>query len=133
MRYLLDTNVLIAALKGQPNVKARLERTALDDLVFSSIVLGELECGAEKSAHPERNRAKLAELAGRLPVVPADAETARRYGLVRAALEREGKPIGANDLWIAAQALALGAVLVTDKVREFARVPGLRLENWLLA
>ncbi len=131
MRYLLDTNILIAAMKGHTELKERLALTPLDDLVFSSVVLGELEFGAEKSAQPERNRARLAELTARLPVASVGAEASRCYGIVRASLEKQGTPIGANDLWIAAHALALGAVLVTDNTREFARVPGLRLENWL--
>lgn len=129
--YLLDTNVLIAALKGHPAVRQRLEATPLESLRLSSIVLGELEFVAEKSAFAERNRIRLAELTRRLPLLGVDAGTAGRYGRVRAALERQGTPIGANDLWIAAQALAIEATLVTDNQREFQRVPGLRLENWL--
>ena len=95
-------------------------------------VLGELTFGAEKSAYGQRNRARLAELAQRLPLVGIEAETTRHYAQVRALLERQGTPIGANDTWIAAQALAVGATLVTDNVREFSRVPALPLENWLL-
>ncbi|MDP2809890.1 MAG: type II toxin-antitoxin system VapC family toxin [Rhodocyclaceae bacterium] len=131
MRYLLDTNIIIAALKGRGEVVARLERTPAADLLLSIVVLGELEFGAEKSAQTERNRTRLAELAQRLPLASVDAETSRCYGRIRSELERQGKPIGANDTWIAAQALALGAVLVTDNVDEFSRVPGLKLENWL--
>ncbi|MFA7505868.1 MAG: PIN domain-containing protein [Burkholderiaceae bacterium] len=129
--YLLDTNILIAALKGHPAVRQRLEATPLADLRLSAVVLGELEFGAEKSAHVERNRSRLADLVQRLPVIGVDAGTASSYGRIRADLERQGIPIGANDLWIAAQALQAGAVLVTDKLREFQRVPGLALENWL--
>ena len=66
-----------------------------------------------------------------LAVPPLDAATSSHYARIRAGLERQGTPIGGNDLWIAAQALALGAVLVTDNVREFSRVPGLTVENWL--
>ena len=131
MRYLLDTNIVIAAMKGNAAVVARLENTPLQNLVLSPVVLGELEIGAEKSAHSERNRARLAELAERLPLAVVDAETSRRYGRVRAELEQAGTPIGANDTWIAAQALALDVTLVTDNIREFSRVPGLTVENWL--
>lgn len=130
-RYLLDTNIVIASLKGHPAVRARLEGIALNQLLLSSIVLGELAFGAEKSAFAERNHARLAELAQRLPLLDVDAETARHYGRVRAHLERQGTPIGANDLWIAAQALRAEAILVTDNEREFARVPGLARVNWL--
>jgi tRNA(fMet)-specific endonuclease VapC len=131
MRYLLDTNIVIAAMKGRAVVVARLETTPLVDVILSAVVLGELEFGAEKSAQTERNRVRIAELAERLPFAAVDAETSRRYGEVRAYLERHGMPIGANDTWIAAQALALGATLVTDNVGEFSRVPGLTVENWL--
>jgi tRNA(fMet)-specific endonuclease VapC len=131
MLYLLDTNIVIAALKGQPEVRERLEALAINEMRLSAIVLGELEFGAEKSAHGERNRARLAALAERLPLVGIDATTTRHYAQVRALLERQGTPIGANDTWIAAQALAIKATLVTDNEREFLRVPGLLLENWL--
>lgn len=133
MRYLLDTNIVIAAMKGHATVRMRLENTPLSALILSPVVLGELEFGAEKSAHSERNRARLSELAERLPLASLDAETSRCYGRIRATLEKRGTPIGANDTWIAAQALALNAVIVTDNVGEFSRVPGLTLENWLAA
>ena len=129
--YILDTNVLIAALKGQPEVRQRLELVPLSEMRLSAIVLGELEFGAEKSIHSERNRARLAALTQRLPLVGVDYATTRHYGQVRALLERQGTPIGANDTWIAAQALAIEATLVTDNEREFSRVPGLVLDNWL--
>lgn len=131
MLYLLDTNILIAALKGRSEVRQRLETLSFNNMRLSAIVLGELECGAEKSAHGERNRARLATLAQRLPLVGVDATTTRHYAQVRALLERQGTPIGANDTWIAAQALAIKATLVTDNEREFSRVPDLLLENWL--
>ncbi|HMW23564.1 MAG TPA: type II toxin-antitoxin system VapC family toxin [Burkholderiaceae bacterium] len=130
--YLLDTNILIAALKGHPAVRARLESTPLDSLRLSTVVLGELEFGAEKSAYAERNRNRLAELTRRLPLLGLDAETAACYGRIRSHLERLGTPIGANDLWIAAQAQRHGATVVTDNLREFERVPGLGVENWLV-
>ena len=128
---MLDTNILIAALKGQSEVRQRLEAVPLSAMRLSAIVLGELEFGAEKSIHSERNRARLAALTQRLPLVGIDYATTRHYGQVRALLERQGTPIGANDTWIAAQALAIEATLVTDNEREFSRVPGLVLENWL--
>ena len=132
MAYLLDTNIFICALKGHPRVRARLERTAAVDVLLSPVVLGELELGVEKSAHVERNRERLARVVDGLAVVPLDAVTARCYARIRADLERKGTPIGANDLWIAAQGLALGAVLVTDNEREFSRVGKLTVENWLV-
>jgi len=130
--YLLDTNVIIAALKGHDVVRQRLESEELSSLRLSAIVLGELEFGAEKSAYGERNRARLAALAQRLLLVGIDNDTTRHYAQIRTLLERQGTPIGANDTWIAAQALAIGATLVTDNEREFVRVPGLTIENWMV-
>ncbi|RJT31446.1 type II toxin-antitoxin system VapC family toxin [Mesorhizobium waimense] len=129
--YLLDTNILIAAMKGRIEVRGRLESEQLSAMRLSAIVLGEIEFGAEKSAYGDRNRARLAALAQRLPFVGVDYDTTRHYAKVRAFLELQGTPIGANDTWIAAQALAIDATLVTDNEREFSRVPGLALENWL--
>lgn len=130
--YLLGTNILIAALKGQDAVKQRLETLPLDSIRLSTVVLGELEFGAEKSEYRERNRARLVSMAQQLQLVGIDAATSGQYGLVRAHLERQGTPIGANDTWIAAQALAIKAVLVTDNELEFSRVPNLQIENWLV-
>lgn len=131
MRHLLDTNIFIAALKGRSEVRTRLQRLPLADLLLSPVVLGELELGVARSAWPERNRARLADVVQHLTVVPLDAEAAHHYADIRAVLERRGTPIGANDLWIAAQARALGAVLVTDNVRELGRVDALKIDNWL--
>ncbi|TIV95091.1 MAG: type II toxin-antitoxin system VapC family toxin [Mesorhizobium sp.] len=129
--YLLDTNILIAAMKGRPEVRKRLEAQQISAIRLSAIAMGELEFGAEKSAYGDRNRARLATLTQRLSLVGIDQDTIRHYAKIRALLERHGTPIGANDTWIAAQALAINAVLVTDNEREFSRVPGLVVENWL--
>ena len=131
--YLLDTNIVIASMKGREEIRKRLESEELNALRLSAIVLGELEFGAEKSAYGERNRARVASLAQRLLLVGVDHVTTQHYGRIRAQLERNGTSIGANDTWIAAQALAIGATLVTDNVREFARVPNLSVENWLVS
>lgn len=132
MRYLLDTSTVIAAMKGHPLVRQRLERTPAANFLLSPVVLGELAFGARKSAHVARNEARVAELAAAFQVPPMDARASLHYGEVRARLERQGLPIGANDTWIAAHALALEAVLVTDNVREFSRVPSLMVENWTI-
>lgn len=131
--YLLDTNILSAALKRRNGIRRRLESEHPSALRLSAIVLGELDFGAGKGAYGEHNRARLAALAQRLPLVGVDYEITRHYGRVRALLECLGTPIGANDTWIAAQALAIDATLVTDNEREFSRVPDLPLENWLLS
>lgn len=131
MRYLLDTNIFIAAMKGHAALRPRLEETPLSALLLSPVVLGELLVGVEKSAHAETNRERLESVVGRIEIPALDASASAQYATVRATLERAGTPIGANDLWIAAHALALGATVVTDNVREFSRVPQLRIENWL--
>lgn len=129
--YILDTNIIVAALKGRDEVRRRLEAVAAESIRLSSIVLGELEFGAEKSAYGDRNRSQLAALVQRFTLVGTDFDTARHYGRIRTVLERKGTPIGSNDTWIAAQALAIGATMVTDNVREFSRVPDLQVETWL--
>ena len=131
MRYLLDTNILIAAMKKRPAVLARMESVPVSDLVLSPVVLGELKLGVAKSCRREANAARLVQIREHLPLTPLDGATSRRYGEIRAQLEIQGTPIGSNDYWIAAQSSTLGVVLVTDNVREFDRVEGLRIENWL--
>jgi tRNA(fMet)-specific endonuclease VapC len=131
MRYLLDTNIFIAAMKGAASVRERLETVPLSDMVLSPVVLGELWLGVERSQNREKNAARLAHLVEILSLQPLDAEVSRQYAAIRAELEQRGTPIGANDYWIAAQGRALGAVVVTDNVGEFGRVSGLGVENWL--
>ncbi|MFW5452909.1 PIN domain-containing protein [Thioalkalivibrio sulfidiphilus] len=133
MPYLLDTNILIAAMKGHPQVREHLEVTPLQEIVLSPVVLGELELGVAKSRYRDKNAARLAELVRGIALQPIDAEVARHYARIRAALEQAGTPIGANDYWIAAQALAQELILVSDNVREFSRVDGLKLQNWMAA
>ena len=130
--YLLDSNVIIAALKGEPRALLnRLAQLAPERLHISAIVLAELTTGAEKSAQPARARAALAELSAVMAPLPFDADAADAYGRIRCSLERKGRSIGPMDLLIAAQALSRDLVLVTDNVREFKRVPGLSCENWM--
>jgi tRNA(fMet)-specific endonuclease VapC len=112
-------------------VVARLRSLAPADLLLSSVVLGELDTGVNRSAWPERNRRELHALVDDLELLPVDRPVAMAYGRIRASLERQGLPIGASDLWIAAKAQTVNAVLVTDNLREFSRVEELRLENWL--
>lgn len=131
MKYLLDTNIVIGLSKGRPEARSRLAQLPAQALLLSPIVLCELEFGIAKSQRPEANRAALALLIANLPVVDFNSEVAVHYGRIRAQLEAAGQPIGPNDLLIAAHALSIGATLVTDNVREFSRVPGLVVENWL--
>ena len=131
MRYLLDTNIL-SDLVRNPNgrIAERIRKVGETQICTSIIVAAELRYGSEKKGSP-RLTAQLAAVLGALEVLPFGVPADRTYGLLRARLEQSGKPIGANDLLIAAQAIALGHVLVTDNEREFARVDGLRYENWL--
>ncbi len=115
--------------KGRQEVRRRLEAEPLSAIRLSAIVLGELEFGAEKSIYGERNRTRLTSLTERLTLVGIDQDTTRQYARVRALLEQQETPIGGNDTWIAAQALAIGAIVVTDNEREFSGVPGLIIEN----
>lgn len=131
MKFLLDTNVVIGLSKGAPAIREKLASIPARALVLSPIVLSELAYGIAKSARPQANQAVLDNLLAGLPVSAVDADIAGHYGRIRVALEQAGQIIGPNDLLIAAHALSLGAVVVTDNVREFARVPGLSVENWL--
>jgi tRNA(fMet)-specific endonuclease VapC len=133
IRFLLDTNVLSALIKDASGlVGRRLDEVAANsDAVYTSVVVAaELRFGASRVRSlklAERVERALAEIRVAPFAEPAD----RIYGDLRAHLERRGTPIGANDLFIAAQALHDGSVLVTDNDREFSRVPGLTVENWI--
>lgn len=131
-RYLLDSNVLIAAIKGEPAALLnRLAGLAPERLCLSSLVLAELFTGAEKSRDSDRRKADLAELAQGMETIPFDAGDAAVYGHIRAVLESKGESIGPLDMLIAAQALNRSLVMVTGNLKEFRRVPGLKCESWL--
>jgi tRNA(fMet)-specific endonuclease VapC len=129
--YLLDTNIL-SDLVRHPHgiVKRRIERVGEDNVSTSIIVAAELRFGAAKRGSAAL-AAQVETVLGAMRVLPLDIPTDREYGQLRLQLEQTGQPIGPNDLLIAAHALALGATVVTDNQREFQRVPGLRVENWL--
>ncbi len=134
MIYLLDTNAVIAVLKGQPvAVRTRLKRVApkATAIALSSIVLFELWYGVARSERRRENTERLRIfLSGAVSVIPFDADDAATAGEVRAALEAAGKPIGPYDLLIAAQTLRLGATLVTANASECSRVRGLAWQDW---
>lgn len=131
MKYLLDSNVCVDYLTGRfPEVTNKIQNLLPEDLCLSSIVVAELRYGADKSAKARRNHQLLNVLTDEIPCRDFDIAAASTYGKVRAALERKGQPIGPNDMLIAAHALSLGLVLVSDNVGEFKRVRGLKLENW---
>jgi tRNA(fMet)-specific endonuclease VapC len=128
--YLLDTNILSDAIKNPRGFAGRRLTREDGNACTSIIVASELRFGAIKSGARVLAR-KVDELLESLPVLPFASPADDVYGQVRTQLERDGKPIGANDMLIAAHALALGCTLVSDNLREFARVPSLRVENWL--
>lgn len=131
MRYLLDTNILIALSKERPGVLERLANIPASAILLSSVVVAEIEYGIAKSARREHNRRVFDTLLDGFQIVAFDTAAARLYGPIRADLERQGRLIGPYDLMIAAQGMALNAVVVTDNVGEFSRVAGLAVENWL--
>src|SRR5436309_1231834 len=131
MRYLLDTNICIYIAKRRPaRVQTRFERLRPGDVGMSIVTYLELVYGAWKSQRAEANLAIIEQLRLIIPVQPLEVGVATHYGRLRTDLERKGKPIGGYDLLIAAHALELGLILVTNNIREFARVDGLRVENW---
>jgi len=131
MRYLLDTNACVDYLSGRySNVIIRIQRSSPDDLRLSSVVVAELRYGADRSAHPKANHSRLDALVEEIESLDFDLAAAAAYGRVRAGLEAAGRPIGPNDLLIAAHAVSRRLTLVTDNVREFRRVKGLKVENW---
>jgi tRNA(fMet)-specific endonuclease VapC len=131
MRYLLDTNIVSDLVRNPQGKVATHVRTVGEKNVCTSIVVAaELRYGGAKKGSPRLSSQSDAVL-GVLEVLPLEAPAGTTYGLLRTRLERAGTPIGANDLLIAAQALTLGYVIVTDNEREFSRVKGLRLQNWL--
>lgn len=131
LKYLLDTNIAIYVIKRRP--LEALERFNLHagQMCLSAISQAELIHGVEKSSMPERNFRVLEDFCSRLTVLDYGQKAAAHYGEIRADLEHKGTPIGVNDLHIAGQARSEGFTLVTNNVKEFERVEGLRLENWV--
>ena len=130
-RFLLDTNIVSDLVRHpQGSVAAKVAEVGEDAVATSIIVAAELRYGAAKKG-PSRLSAQLSAVLGALAVLPFEPPADAIYGDVRTALERTGTPIGANDLLISAHALALGMTLVTDNVREFARIGTLKIESWL--
>ncbi len=132
LRYLLDTNIVIYVIKRRPPQALDIFNQQAGRMAISAITLAELQHGAEKSSIPATNLAVVEDFCSRLEVLPYAARAAQHYGSIRAALEKQGQPIGVNDLHIAAHARSEGLTLVTNNLREFERVPALQLENWAI-
>ena len=130
MSYLLDTDICIYIINSRPEkVLQRFRLESIGSIGISSVTASELTFGVMKSAS-ERNRLALEMFMAPLEIFPFDESVIWVYGRLRAQLEKEGRPIGALDTMIAAHALALNAILVTNNIREFSRVDGLHYENW---
>jgi tRNA(fMet)-specific endonuclease VapC len=132
LRYLLDTNICIYIAKQRPpGVARRFATLAVGSVGMSLITWGELRYGAQKSQQRAQALATLDSLQALIPVIAMSDAVGESYGAIRAHLERAGTPIGNNDLWIAAHALSLKVTLVSNNMREFERVPKLKLDNWV--
>ena len=131
MRYMLDTNICIYAIKHKPEqVFIRLQEHDPIDICISSVTYAELVDGVEKSKAIEKNRVALVLLLANIEIMNFDSLAAESYGKIRADLEKAGTPIGPLDMMIAGHAKALAYTLVTNNTKEFERVKGLKLENW---
>ena len=131
LKYMLDTNIAIYVIKRRPpEVLATFNQHA-GQLCISSITLAELIHGVEKSAKPDHNLRQVEDFISRLTVLVYGIKASAHYGNIRAVLERKGTIIGVNDLHIAGHARSEGVTLVTNNMKEFERVEGLRLENWI--
>lgn len=132
MKLMLDTNICIYLIKQQPpSIVERFSSHPVGDIGVSSITAAELSYGVSKGRHSSRNRHALEQFLAPLQVAVFDQAAAWSYGRLRRQLEEKGTPIGSMDMLIAAHALSLGVRLVSNNLREFQHVPGLRLENWV--
>jgi tRNA(fMet)-specific endonuclease VapC len=131
LQYMLDTDMCIYVIKNRrAGLRERFNRVA-EQLCISSITLGELLYGAEKSTRCLENIQVINDFAARLDVLAFAAKAAAHYGQIRAELERAGMPCGSHDMRIGGHARSEGLIVVTNNVREFLRMPGLRVENWV--
>lgn len=131
MKYMLDTNMCIYAIKQKPKqVMLKLQEHDPEDICISAVTYAELVCGVEKSAVVDKNRLALAMLLANIEICDFDVDAADCYGSIRADLEKNGTPIGPLDTMIAGHAASLNCTLVTNNEREFSRVKCLKIENW---
>ncbi len=131
LTYMLDTNICIYVMKNYPQALREKFNTLADQLCISSITLGELHYGAEKSMRRADNLMAIEQFTARLEVLPFEAKAAAHYGQLRAELERAGTPCGSHDMQIGGHARSEGLIVVTNNMREFSRMAGIRVENWV--
>lgn len=131
MKYMLDTNICIYAIKHKPQkVFEQLQRINPEDVCISSVTYAELVHGVEKSNAVEKNRFALALLLSKIEILSFDVNAANEYGKIRADLERKGTPIGTLDMMIAGHAKSVDCIVVTNNVKEFCRIDNLEIVNW---
>lgn len=131
LKYLLDTNIVIYVIKRRPIEVLATFNAKAGQMCMSAITLAELLHGVEKSSRPEHNLRQVEDFTSRLEVLEYGQKAAAHYGEIRTELERAGQVIGVNDLHIAAHARSEGLVLVSNNLREFDRISGLRTANWI--
>ena len=132
MKFLLDTNICSYLIKQKPpEILQKFNTYQVGDIGISSITVAELKYGVQKSQFPNKNHQALEKFLLPLQIVDFDRAAADTYGIIRAMLEKKGTPIGSLDTLIAAHALSLGVVLITNSEKEFSRVPNLKLDNWV--
>lgn len=132
LSYLLDTNICIYIAKQKPlSVLKKFQQLNVGQVGMSMITYGELFYGAQKSQSHKKTHEILEGIIQFIPTLPLPPEIGKHYGEIRAMLEQKGKLIGNNDLWIAAHALSINTTLVTNNVKEFSRIPKLKVENWV--
>ncbi len=131
MKYILDTNICIYLIKRKPaSVIQRLQKIELSNVGISAVTLSELEYGVEKSQRVDQNRLALIQFTAPFEILPYGDSAAQCYGSIRSRLETQGLPIGPLDMLIAAHAIALDCILVTNNTREFDRIENFRTEDW---
>ena len=130
LKYMLDTNIVIYVIKRRPLELREVFNQHTGQMCVSSITLAELLHGVEKSSMPDQNLLQVEDFISRMDVLPYGVKAAAHYGQIRADLEKKGTPIGVNDIHIAGHARSEGLVLITNNVREFERVEGLRIADW---
>ncbi len=130
IKYLLDTNIVIYTIKNRPPVVREKFKLYQGQMAVSTVTVGELIFGAERSAKPEQNQVDIDGMLARLDILHFDEKAAVHFGQIRAELYTAGTPIGPYDMMIAGHARSQGLILVTNNIKEFERVQGLRLENW---
>jgi len=131
LKYMLDTNIVIYTIKNRPSHVREIFKQHEGQMCISSVSLGELIYGAERSSQIERNLADINSLIARMEVAAFEEHASEHFGQLRAELYKVGQPIGPYDMMIAGHARSMGLILVTNNTKEFERVPGLRLENWV--